>query len=314
MKGSDFISGLNPSIRNVMESVCLKQAGKVEIVFPQVRGGYENYDARRCVIDVPTIGAASKKALDIVNNNVDMILEKARINREADQAWMASPEGKKRAEQEASKKLREERTARAIKLAESTGVLVDEHGGMYSRGDHFTIDVHDVVEDPLVLKKFHASGKMLALVSQKRKRVYAKSYSYGPSVREDFFLIGENENGVAFAHAITNDIRKWSSKTVEAALRWIWGVELIEDVIDRHGDVAIIKAKPFKSSGEIGKINVIDSHEFTGEFRKNGFVYARNGILHHTKNQHPDVKIGNEWVRLKAANRSERRVATGSRD
>ena len=308
MKQDEFVGNLDEQIRNVASRIELGHESKVEIVFPHIR--CSAYDTSRAIVQVPTKGPTTMASLKTVNNSIDFILEKARINRELDAKWMKSPEGIQAANNEADRRIWNGRRNAVIKLAEQTGRLVDEHGGISGRGDHNEIVVHDIVDDPIELKRLHAIGKRLAVVAQRRVRVYA-GHQWGPSAREDFFLVGENENGIPFAHAISNTVYK----TVSGALEWIWEVDTIGDVIDRHGDVAVVRCKKqFKSSGQIGKIAVLDNHVFEGEYRKNGAIYVRNGILHHTKEQHPDVKIGNEWVKLKAGRRSERRMNTGSRD
>lgn len=306
MHEDEFKAGIDEQIRNVSESINVSDGRRgITVRFPHIRptdgkGFFE--------IQPSTVSNKTQTALRELNAARDAIVEAAMINKELETAYLRSPEGIAAAKRDVERKIWQEKQKRAIALAEETGRLVDEHGGFSTRGDHFSINVKDVVDDPLKLRGFHASGNMLAVVGQSRRRVYA-GHHWSPSVCEDMFLIGKNENGVAFAHAIPAQI-----ETVHSAVSWIWDVDNIEDVIDRHGDVAVIKTKMTFKSGIVGKIAVLDSHVFEGEYKKNGAIYVRNGVLHHEKNQHPDVKIGNEWVRLKAARRSERKVSIGSSD
>jgi hypothetical protein len=311
MKQEEFMSMVDGEIKNVIRNINFSRRIQVlDVNLQTVQPWPRMVKERSIQIKIPTKSTTSKGALDALNASRDIILEAAEKLREGDAAYMESPEGRQESEKLAVRKIREGREKVAIALAESTGRLFDEHGGMYSRGDHHKINVIDIVDDPLRLRKLHASGKILALVEQERVRVYAKSSKWGPSSRADKFLVGTNENGIPFAHAVANTVTD-----VEDALRWIWDVKDLESVVDRHGDVAVITiGKQFVSPGQFGEVSVIDSHVFSGEFKKNGALFVRNGVLRHLKEQHPDVKIGNEWVRLKAANRSERRVATGSRD
>ncbi len=91
-------------------------------------------------------------------------------------------------------------------------------GAKKNGSDHFSIEIRDIVDDPLELRKMH-SRRTLALVGQKRTRTYSKCSGCRPGTREDMFLVGRNENNVAFAHAISSrdhrikecakEIEKW---------------------------------------------------------------------------------------------------------
>ena len=193
-------------------------------------------------------------------------------------------------------------------MAKETGALQEGDG---RGGDHFRLNVHDIEYDPLKLRTLH-SRTTLALIGQERTRTYAKRSQWRPSTREDLFLVGRNENGVAFAHAVSS---RNAISTVRAALQWVWDVDDIEDVVDRHGDVGVIRTSAVPKKTTTGTIKVLDSHAFTGEHCVRGrIVYARRGVLTHTKGQHPDVKIGDEWMKLVPARRSVRRTATGTKD
>lgn len=192
------------------------------------------------------------------------------------------------------------RRAEFLDLAQEAGLTHDEHGGYSGRGDHHTIRILDYVWKKKHLKMFFACGKYLGLVSEDRVRVYAKSSGWRPSERTDHFVVGTNENGVPFCHAVPNTIG-----SLVDALDWIWTSHELEA---RHGDVAVAKCNLKHVKGESTIIKVIDSHYVMGEvYQKQHQLFVRNAILSHEKGQHPDVVIGNEWKKIVIARRSSRR-------
>ncbi len=201
-------------------------------------------------------------------------------------AYLKTPESKARQIKEDAKQL-------AIKA----GLHHDEHGG-YGRGDYHTLSVVDIVSEKKELQKLNASGKLLALVKDGRKRVYSKKYmsSFGGGYREDFYLVGTNENGLPFVHGVSRNCA-----TVSQAVNWIWGEH---ELFARHGDIALTDAKLTKPGERVTDAIIHDNHHFTGEIYKNGAMYVRNGMLHHVKDQHPDVIIGNEWKKVIIAKRA----------
>jgi hypothetical protein len=191
----------------------------------------------------------------------------------------------------------------AKQLAVEAGLQPDEHGGFRDRGDHFSLSVLDVIWKPIELQKLHATGDMLTLVNQVRTRVYAKSYKFGAGERSDIYLIGRNESGTPFCHAVAQHLR-----TVADAVAWIWDNQ---PITARQGDVAITPAKKHITAGEIVADRVItDRHLISGEDLQNGALYARNAVLHHAADQHPDITIGNEWHKIVIARRSTRRPSS----
>ncbi len=185
---------------------------------------------------------------------------------------------------------------RFFDLCLRAGLDHDEHGsGM--RGDYHQLKIIERCHKS-DLGRYHASGDNLGLVEQSRKRTYAKSSNWGPSWRKDRFLVGENENGTPFVHQVPNNIT-----SIDWAINWIWrGAEIIA----RHGDVGLAKAAAVKHvAGEnVENFPLHDNHLFTGEIYKNGALYIKNGALFHGKEQHPDVTVGPEWVRVVIGRRS----------
>jgi hypothetical protein len=183
-------------------------------------------------------------------------------------------------------------------LALQAGLEHDEHGGYLSRGDESKLYVEDFVFRAADLRRYHASGPYLGLVTQARTRFYNRRYS--PSTLTQKYLIGINENGTPFCHAVSANC-----ENLHDAIAWIWETQ-VHRVIARHGDVAVLKSNLRNATGERGELIVIDSHVFSGEYRQNGALYVRNGVLRHTKDQHPDIHIEDEWRRLKVARRAQR--------
>jgi hypothetical protein len=191
-----------------------------------------------------------------------------------------------------------------LDLAIGAGLTHDEHGGYSTSGDYHTLRIVDYVWSKKHLKMFFACGKYLGLVEETRVRVYAKSSKWRPSERTDRFVVGTNENGVPFCHAVPNTIA-----SLIDALDWIWTSHELEA---RHGDVAVTKCnlkhvKPMYEELEVVPL----SHVVRGEiYEKQNQIYARNAVLVHTKQQHPDVIIGNVWKKIIVARRSTRRESS----
>lgn len=194
-------------------------------------------------------------------------------------------------------------------LAAAAGLSSDEHGNYYDRGDHTAVSVVSSIHDRRDLRKAFAAGDRLLLVAQRRRRVYAKSSTWYPSDRTDKFLVGRNESGSAFAHAVPANIG-----TVTEAVSWIWAGA---DVLERHGDVAIVAttraiatAIPVPAQGLA--VDTARSHMVLGgEYRRNGALYIRDAVLHHTRNQHPDVVTPpGQWVRVVVGRRSTRAASS----
>ncbi len=249
------------------------------------------------VYKTETIAATSSnytaKNVEAINNYVKSHKDVFLGFRKQHKEYLHSPEGKKMLAY-----------ANAKALAQKAGLHHDEHGG-YGRGDYHTLIVQDVVSGKKELQTLFSAGKILALIEDSRKRVYSNKYmaSFGAGHRSDMYLVGTNENGVPFAHGVSK-----ACSSVKQAIAWIWGGAKITA---RHGDVAIAPSTlSGKTKGEIVNDAIIhDAHHFTGEMHKNGSVHVRNGTLHHIKNQHPDVPIGEQWQRIVIAKRA---VATSS--
>jgi len=204
-----------------------------------------------------------------------------------------------------SKEYRElTRRAEFLDLAQEAGLNHDEHGGYSSRGDHFTLTILDYAWKKQDLKRCFACGKYLGLVSETRVRVYARSSKWRPSSRSDHFVVGTNENGVPFCHAVPNTI-----VSLIDALDWIWTSHEIEA---RQGDVAVVKCNLKHVKPMYEEVQVVPpSHVVRGEiYEKQNQIFAKNAILFHKKGQHPDIIIEDEWKKIIVARRSNRRESS----
>jgi len=133
---------------------------------------------------------------------------------------------------------------------------------------------------------------------------------YGKTTHKTYFLCGHNEiTGASFVHPVgSHAIRAAinsggnSVEVVKAAQRWMWQVtpaQLAKAV--RQGDLLLVPEK--EPAGEYrGEIMTLaGSHQLSAdEIRENGHVYAKNPVLHHTKNQHEPVAVSG-WASVRVA-------------
>lgn len=208
--------------------------------------------------------------------------------------WLKTPKGK-------DKIFREKIENFALTAARRA----DEHGA-YHTSDRMDVTILDYVTGK-AKRKYFATGEFLALVRINRERTYSKAYTrnFGTGKRKDTFLIGINETGSTFAHQVSDKIT-----TIEDAEKWIWNNN---EITARHGDIAITPAKVVikKPGDHVENEQLIDAHMFTGEIKRNGAIYVRNGVLHHDKQQHPDITIPDKWYKIVFAKRYHKIGARG---
>jgi hypothetical protein len=180
-----------------------------------------------------------------------------------------------------------------------------ENGGFsWDRGDSFSLEIIAIAYTPAQLRKHHATGSILGVVAQYRKRVYARSSKFKTSYRTDFFLVGKNENGNPFMHQVPGAL------SVAYALEWIWKGAKIEE---RHGDIGIALCNLKNAEGESVDMDIPGtggSHRIFGEIREKGGLYARNAFIYHRKEQHPSLYIGSEWRRVVVGRRSAKGMSS----
>ena len=135
------------------------------------------------------------------------------------------------------------------------------------------------------------TGALLAVI-QVRQVVSGRRWN---QVRKNYFLIGTNEDGTAFAHPV-------SAMCVHAAIRagqdvvrrvqdWIFGCDYGQ--VRRQGDIALIPLR--RACGERTPLQTLlleDSHALEASeirFGAGGVVYAKDPRLTHLPGAHPTV-------------------------
>lgn len=185
---------------------------------------------------------------------------------------------------------KEWKTQKALELAKKAGQYFDEHGGV-SRGDHLKTDGLDYVSPyhgSLESPYFDMGGEGLGLIRITRKRIYASSSGWYPSYCSTTYLIGRNESGTYFAHAVPRHI-----ETVYEAVQWIWNGRA-EQIISRQGDIALIWGRGPKLP------ELPHGHEV-----KNGY------IVHES---HPPLPLPGKGQRIIVGRRAVVRVSDETRD
>lgn len=177
----------------------------------------------------------------------------------------------------------------ALNLSKKAGQYYDEHG--YNRGDYMNTHSIDFIPSWESVKSpyFDMGGEGLALVSVSRKRVYARSSSWGPSYAETRYLVGKNEAGTYFAHPVPKNIA-----TVKDAISWIWsGLE--NYIIVRQGDIALVVGK-----GPKGLDKLPSGHNVKGD-----------NIVHDT---HPAIPVPSKGQKIIIGRRASVQVSEATRD
>ena len=138
-------------------------------------------------------------------------------------------------------------------------------------------------------------------------------------IRKDYYLIGRNEIGTAFAHPV--DVRAAGrvvgddvTAGVTLALCRIWACreQDLDDIV-RNGDVAFVPIPELPTGAELvesNNITIRDSHHVRG--LRDGKIYQANGKyyivgsakIEHAKRQHKTVKTKEGVWRIQAGLRS----------
>lgn len=135
------------------------------------------------------------------------------------------------------------------------------------------------------------SGELLAVV-QIRQAVRGRRWT---RIRKNYYLIGTNEDGTAFAHpvsanAVHHAIRA-GRDVIRAVQGWIFGCDYAQ--LLRQGDIALIPLR--RAAGErtpLQSLVLEDSHELQANeirFGAGGVVYAKDPTLIHLPGAHPTV-------------------------
>lgn len=184
-----------------------------------------------------------------------------------------------------------------INLLKSVAENADEHGGWEfgaefdskGRGSALNWDLYAFGRD------MH-THKSLAVV---QVRQYVKRHKgWYPSVRRNYFLIGRNEDGTAFAHPVQSRVVHTAAATgkniIRAVQRWMFKCGY-EDVV-RQGDVAFVPMQRIKGELRIEKeVLLAESHKVVAdEIRENGeAIYVLNPSSTHQT--HDSVKLQGWW-------------------
>lgn len=187
---------------------------------------------------------------------------------------------------------------------------VDEHGSWdfgaefdgKGRGTALNWDTYAVGNDA-------HTGQFLAVI---QVRQWQKTRRRGfASVRKNYFLIGENEDGTVFAHAVSANVIHRAIKdgrdVVLAVQNWIFGGDYA--AMQRHGDLAIIpmNARPAGTRGARQRREVLaGSHELkaTQIADVDGRIYAKDLTLTHVPGTHPTV-TARGWHRVVVGRRAD---------
>ena len=188
----------------------------------------------------------------------------------------------------------------AMALAEGAMMRWDEHGS--ARGSYLRtapldyVPAHEAKGAPYC----DMGGEGLGLVAVRRTTVYPNSAHCRPSTAETLFLVGKNEAGTYFAHAVASATATEGgplvlAPSVRGALEWIWRGHQ-DDIVQRQGDIALI-------SGAGPKIPALpDRHVADMEA----------GVVHHPT--HPDLPIPGKGQRIIVARRAVPRAISGTKD
>lgn len=189
----------------------------------------------------------------------------------------------------------------------STGTHVDEHGtwefgaelDRKRRGIALNWDLYGYGQD------VH-SGQLLAVIQV--RQYHKQCANWWPSIRKNYFLIGHNEDGTVFAHAVQfgvvrSAIRR-NKPVIQAVQDWLWDADYSRIV--RQGDIGLVprKAKPRGEPVE-PTLTVEDSHQLSAtEIRRDGkHLYALNPDMIHLPGTHPPVSATG-WYKVVSAKRA----------
>ena len=183
------------------------------------------------------------------------------------------------------------REAEALVEKAGKASKIDEHGNWNfvcdfdrkGRGVALNWDLYGVDHD------IHTGG-LLAVV-QIRQSVRQRA-GWFLRVRKNYFLVGTNEDGTTFAHAVSANVVhaaiNHNTNVVLAVQRWMFGCDYQRVIRE-------------------GVVTIAQSHQLMGaQMRRTpeGDLYAQHPTLIHTKGTHPTVK-GTGWFRLAESRRAD---------
>jgi hypothetical protein len=141
------------------------------------------------------------------------------------------------------------------------------------------------------------------------REAFKRKASHWLRVRKNYFLIGRNENGRAFAHAIPSP-RRFTADAVEFALCSIWRCtpRQLERVV-RNGDVGFVPARRPADLEPIDfPVALAESHLVRGRLffsPSRGELYAEGEAeIRHLKEQHAPARISSGFYAVRAGFRA----------
>lgn len=187
---------------------------------------------------------------------------------------------------------RERRYRAALWLAKMSRQYYDEHGS--APGDYRTTKAIDFVpsKDAVNVPYCDMGGAGIGLISIERVRIYSQWRRYfRPSVVREFYLVGRNESGTYWAHAVAPTTSVWW------ALDWVWGGRSL-DIIQRQGDIALIEAPgPKLPAGGLPPGHEVDQAA---------------GVVRHAT--HPPLPLPGKGQRIIVGLRAKEKVSMQTRD
>ncbi len=200
---------------------------------------------------------------------------------------------------------------KAVKVlvdAVATGRYVDEHGAWEfgaafdskRRGEAVNWDLYGLGRD------IHDGGQLAVVQVRQYRKQYAK---WWPSIRKNYYLIGRNEDGAAFAHPVEAAVVRAAitkgRDPVKAVQDWQWQSDY--SCVTRQGDIALVprKSRPPRAEPLYGPVVIEGSHllladETVTDGRR---TFARAAKLIHLPGTHPDVAACG-WAAVVTARRA----------
>lgn len=138
-------------------------------------------------------------------------------------------------------------------------------------------------------------------------------------VRKDYYLVGRNENGTAFAHPVDSVARsRRTFGSAEAgvliALARLWACDEEDlDEIVRNGDVAFVPERRLPAGAELvgeNAVTIRESHHVRAlaggqVYRaKDTYYVTGRAKIEHTKGQHPTARVRDGVWRVQAGIRA----------
>ena len=149
------------------------------------------------------------------------------------------------------------------------------------------------------------SGAPLAVI-QVRQSVSGRRWT---QVRKNYYLLGTNEDGTAFAHPVSANVIhaaiRAGQDVVKSVQDWIFGGDYAQ--LLRQGDLALIPLR--RACGERTPLQTLlleDSHALEASeirFGGGGVVYAKDPTLIHLPGGHPTVGAAG-WYKVVSGRRA----------